>query len=288
MRSISVDDCLNARVHVGHISRRWNPRMKQYILLEQNHRHVIDVRKTVSAIESSYKQLSEIVASGQRVLFVATKKQFSDYVSKVASEVDMPYVTDRWLGGMLTNFVTIRRVVKKSGYLQKRIEDPQFCYLAKKEQAVLKRRKEKDDRKFCGIGNMFRLPGAVFVVDVKNEKTAVSEARGVGIPVFGIVDTDSDPTCVDFPIPANDDALESVTFIIDVLKDAIYEGMAIYNESLKSAEGVHDSTDGTGNMTKNVSDRPKGSLQRENGGTNRSSRRVAYIKRGRSSTVGDK
>lgn len=221
---VEVKDCLENNVCFGHLSKRWNPRMKDFILMKKNDRHIIDARKTVEQLKMACNKVADIVTNGGKILFVGTKKQISDYIEKTAKEVFMPYVTKKWSAGTLTNFVTIRKIIKRIENTNRMVESPSFKLLPKKSQLIVLRNLEKQKKNFDGLGEMYRMPGAVFVIDVRHEKNAVREARIRKIPVIGIVDTNSDPTTVDYPIPANDDSLLSVKLIVDEIKKAIIEG----------------------------------------------------------------
>lgn len=221
---LEYKDLLDAGVHFGHLTRKWNPKMAQYIFMEKNDIHIIDLNKTLSCLEEACNALKQIVRSGRKVLFVATKKQAKEVVAAEAARLNMPYVTERWLGGMLTNFATVRKSIKKMSVIEKTLKDP--VGLAKKEQLMLAREKEKLQKVLGGIADLTRLPAAVFVVDLKREHIAVDEANKLNIPVFGMVDTNTDPDLADFPIPANDDAFKSVSIIVKAVAQAIEEGLS--------------------------------------------------------------
>lgn len=217
-------DLLDAGVHFGHLTRKWNPRMAPYIFMEQNGIHIIDLKKTESKLEEAKAAARNIAKSGRRVLFVATKKQAKEIVATEAQRAGMPYVTERWLGGMLTNFQTVRRSIKRMQVIDRMANDGTFERINKKERLMLDREKIKLSRVLGGIEDMTKLPGALFIIDIKREHLAVSEALRLGIPTFGLVDTNSDPTVVDFAIPGNDDASKSIHLIASELADAILEG----------------------------------------------------------------
>lgn len=217
-------DLLDAGVHFGHLTRKWNPRMAPYIFMEQNGIHIIDLKKTESKLEEAKAAARNIAKSGRRVLFVATKKQAKEIVATEAQRAGMPYVTERWLGGMLTNFQTVRRSIKRMQVIDRMANDGTFERINKKERLMLDREKVKLSRVLGGIEDMTKLPGALFIIDIKREHLAVSEALRLGIPTFGLVDTNSDPTVVDFAIPGNDDASKSIHLIASELADAILEG----------------------------------------------------------------
>ena len=222
---VEVKDCLENDVCFGHLSKRWNPRMKDFILMKKNNIHIIDARKTVEQLKKAYDKVVNVVSNGGKVLFVGSKKQISDYIEKIAKEVSMPYVTKKWSAGSLTNFVTIRRIIKHIESTNKKIESTSLKSLPKKNRLIILRELEKQKKNFEGLVEMYRMPGAILVIDVMHEKNAVKEAKIRKIPVIGIVDTNSDPTTVDYPIPANDDSLLSVKLIVDEIKNAIIEGL---------------------------------------------------------------
>ena len=224
--SIEVKDLLEAGVHFGHLTRKWNPNMAPYIYMERNGIHVINLYKTAAKIEEANEALKKIAASGKKILFVATKKQAKEVVAKHAQELNMPYITERWPGGMLTNFVTIRKAVKKMNAIDKMKKDGTFETLSKKERLQVDRQRANLEKNLGSIADMVRLPSAIFVVDIMREHIAVTEAKKLGIPVFGIVDTNADPNIVDFAIPANDDATKSIEVILDACCAAIAEGVA--------------------------------------------------------------
>lgn len=219
-------DLLDAGVHFGHLTRKWNPRMAPYIFMEQNGIHIIDLKKTESRLEEAKAAAKNIAKSGRRILFVSTKKQAKEIVSTEAEKAGMPHVTERWLGGMLTNFQTVRRSIKRMQVIDKMATDGTFERLNKKERLMLDREKIKLARVLGGIEEMTKLPGALFVVDIKREHLAISEAKRLGIPVIALVDTNSDPTLVNYPIPGNDDASKSIELIVSELASAISEGTA--------------------------------------------------------------
>ncbi|HNZ69973.1 MAG: 30S ribosomal protein S2 [Prolixibacteraceae bacterium] len=216
---------LDAGAHFGHLKRKWNPNMQPYIFMEKNGIHIIDLQKTVVKIDEAAAALKQIAKSGRKILFVATKKQAKDIVSELVSSVKMPYVTERWPGGMLTNFPTIRKAVKKMVSIDKMTKDTSWEKLSKREKLQITRQRAKLEKVLGSIVDLTRLPSALFVIDVMKEKIAVREAQRLGIPVFGIVDTNSDPTGIDFVIPANDDASQSIQLITGVMVDAIREGL---------------------------------------------------------------
>jgi small subunit ribosomal protein S2 len=224
MSSVEVSQLLAAGCHFGHLTRRWNPKMRPYIFMERNGIHIVDLMKTKSLLDDACNAIANVVAEGKRVLFVGTKKQIKDLLREEAVRCGQFYVTERWLGGSLTNFSTIRKSVKRLTNIEKMENDGTFDKITKKEILFLQREKEKLNNVLSGVVEMTRLPGALFVVDVKKESIAVKEARRLNIPVFAIVDTNCDPTEVDYVIPANDDAIKSVQIIAKAFADAILEG----------------------------------------------------------------
>lgn len=240
MPRVTVQELLDAGVHFGHLKRKWNPAMAPYIFMEKNGIHIIDLHKTQAKLEEAATALKQIAKSGRRVLFVATKKQAKDIVSERLKAVGMPYVTERWPGGMLTNFPTIRKAVKKMGSIDKMSVDGTFDNLSKRERLQIHRQRAKLEKNLGSISDLSRLPAALFIVDVSKEQIAVKEARRLSIPVFGMVDTNSDPNVVDFPIPSNDDASNSISIIIDVVTKAIEEGL---NERKSEREKEGDDTE---------------------------------------------
>ena len=225
MAVTSMKQLLEAGVHFGHQTRRWNPKMKKYIYGERNGIHIIDLHKTVVKIDEAADALKQIAKSGKKILFVATKKQTKDVIAEKATSVNMPYVTERWPGGMLTNFPTIRKAVKKMTNIDKLMNDGTYSNLSKREILQISRQRAKLEKNLGSIADLTRLPSALFVVDVMKEAIAVKEANRLGIPVFAIVDTNSDPKNIDFMIPANDDAKDSVEVILNACCAAIAEGL---------------------------------------------------------------
>jgi small subunit ribosomal protein S2 len=223
---ITYQDLLEAGVHFGHLTRKWNPKMAEYIFMENNGIHIIDLNKTLSCLDEATFALKNIVRSGRKIMFVATKKQAKDIISDEAKRLNMPFVTERWLGGMLTNFATIRKSLKKLSQIEKLMKDEAFNNLAKRERLQVAREKAKLEKLLGGISDLNRLPAALFIIDVKREHIAVTEAQKLNIPVFAMVDTNSDPTAVDFPIPANDDAFKSISIIVKHIGKTIEEGLA--------------------------------------------------------------
>lgn len=225
MSRTSFEALLDAGVHFGHLRRKWNPAMAPYIFMERNGIHIIDLYKTMAKIEESAAAMKQIARSGKKVLFVATKKQAKEIVAEQVKQVGMPYVTERWPGGMLTNFATIRKAVRKMVSIDKHMSSPAFTNISKKERLNLTRERAKLEKNLGSIADLSRLPAAIFIVDIMKEHIALAEARKLNIPTFAIVDTNSDPRLVDFPIPANDDASKSIQLIVSVMIAAIEEGL---------------------------------------------------------------
>ena len=225
MSTPSFDQLLEAGCHFGHLKRKWNPAMAPYIFMERNGIHIIDLYKTVAKLEDAAAALKSIAKSGKKVLFVATKKQAKQVIADKAASINMPYVTERWPGGMLTNFPTIRKAVKKMGTIDKMTKDGTFDVLSKREKLQITRQRAKLEKNRGSIADLNRLPSALFVVDVMKEHIAVAEANRLGIPVFAMVDTNSDPTNIDFVIPANDDASKSVELVLNTICAAMAEGL---------------------------------------------------------------
>ena len=225
MSNTNFDELLNAGCHFGHLTRKWNPKMAPYIFMERNDIHIIDLNKTALMLDKARAALKQIAKSGRRILFVATKKQAKDIVAEKISNINMPFVTERWPGGMLTNFPTIRKAVKKMTTIDKMEKDGTFAHLSKREKLQISRQRAKLEKNLGSIADLTRLPAALFVVDVMKEYIAVKEANTLGIPVFAIVDTNSNPEGIDFVIPANDDASIPISLIIDKVAGAIKEGL---------------------------------------------------------------
>ena len=224
--NIQIQELLDAGVHFGHLTRKWNPNMAPYIYTERNGVHIIDLYKTSAKIEESGAALEKIAASGRKILFVATKKQAKDIVADKAASVNMPYITERWPGGMLTNFVTIRKAVKKMAQIDRMKQDGSFNALSKREKLQIDRQRAKLEKNLGSISDMTRLPGALFVIDTRREHIAIAEAQKLNIPIFAMVDTNSDPRPIDFVIPSNDDASKSINKILSYTTDAIAKGLA--------------------------------------------------------------
>lgn len=225
MQKPTYNELLKAGVHFGHLKRKWNPKMRPYIFMERQGIHVIDLNKTSEQMERAGAALKQIAKSGRKIMFVATKKQAKEIVSHAARSVNMPYVTERWLGGMMTNFSTIRRSVKKMQNIDKMLADGSLTSVTKKERLTLTRERNKLDNVLGGVANLNRLPSAIFIVDIFHEHLAVAEAQKLGLTTFGMVDTNSDPNQIDFPIPANDDASKSIEMITSYLTGCIKEGL---------------------------------------------------------------
>lgn len=225
MANINIQELIDAGVHFGHLTRKWDPNMANYIHTERKGIHIIDLYKTAAKIEEASKALKKISASGRKVLYVATKKQAKDIVADKAKSVGMPYITERWPGGMLTNFVTIRKAVKKMSQIDRMKKDGSFDALSKREKLQINRLRAKLDKNLGSIVDMTRIPGALLVVDVKREHIAIAEALKLNIPIFAMVDTNSDPRPIDFVIPSNDDASKSIDKVLTFLTDAIAEGL---------------------------------------------------------------
>lgn len=221
----NFDQLLEAGAHFGHLKRKWNPAMAPYIYMERNGIHIIDLNKTVVKVDEAAEALKNLARSGRKVLFVGTKKQAQEVIAAHAQEVGMPYITERWAGGMLTNFPTIRKAVKKMSQIDKMASDGTMDNMSKREKLQITRQREKLEKNLGSIADMTRLPSAVFVVDVMQEHIAVAEANRLGIPVFGIVDTNSNPNNIDFVIPANDDATKAIDVILGAVCEAIKEGL---------------------------------------------------------------
>jgi len=225
MANTDVKELMDAGVHFGHLTRKWNPNMAPYIYMERNGIHIINLYKTAAKLDDAVNAIKKIVLSGRKVLFVATKKQAKDIVAEKANSVNMPYITERWPGGMLTNFVTIRKAVKKMNAIDRMKSDGTFETLSKKEKLQVDRQRAKLEKNLGSISEMTRLPGAIFVVDTLNEKISVQEAQKLNIPIFAMVDTNSDPRQVDFVIPANDDASKSINKILSTVTESIAVGL---------------------------------------------------------------
>lgn len=225
MANLTFNQLLDAGAHFGHLKRKWNPNMAPYIFMEKNGIHIIDLHKTIVKLDEAANAMKNIARSGKKILFVATKKQAKDIVAEKVGAIGMPYVTERWFGGMLTNFPTIRKAVKKMSMIDKMEKDGTLGHMSKRERLQISRQREKLEKNLGSIVDMTRIPAAVFIVDIQKEKNAVAEARRLNIPIFAIVDTNSNPNLVDFAIPANDDAAKSISLILDYVIDAVKEGL---------------------------------------------------------------
>lgn len=224
MSRVTFEQLLNAGVHFGHLKRKWNPAMAPYIFMEKNGIHIIDLYKTIAKLDEACNALKQITKSGRKILFVATKKQAKEIVAEKIQAINMPYVIERWPGGMLTNFSTIRKAVKKMSSIDRMAQEGTYSNLSKRERLQINRQHEKLKKNLGSIADMSRTPAALFVIDILKEHIAVKEARKLGIPIFALVDTNSDPNLIDFPIPANDDAAMSISLILDVISVAVLEG----------------------------------------------------------------
>src|SRR5210317_540693 len=226
MANIEIKDLIDSGVHFGHLTRKWDPNMAPYVYTERKGIHIIDLYKTAAKIEEAGSALGKIAASGRKILFVATKKQAKDIVADKAKAVNMPFITERWPGGMLTNFVTIRKAVKKMAYIDRMKKDGSFEALSKREKLQINRQRAKLEKNLGSIVDMTHLPGAILIVDIKREHIAVAEAQKLNIPIFAMVDTNSDPRSIDFVIPSNDDASKSIEKVLSYLTDSIGEGLS--------------------------------------------------------------
>ena len=225
MQRAEYNDLLDAGVHFGHMKKKWNPKMRQYIFAERKGVHIIDLNRTMECIDRAANAMKSIAKSGRKILFVATKKQARDIVTEAAKSVNMPYVTERWLGGMMTNFSTIRRSVKKMQNIEQMLADGSLTNITKKEKLTLSRERNKLEKVLGGVSNLNRIPAAMFVVDITHEHLAITEANKLGLRTIAMVDTNSNPGLVDFPIPSNDDASKSIQVITDIMVNAIKEGL---------------------------------------------------------------
>lgn len=251
MSKIEIKELVKAGVHFGHLTRKWNPNMSPFIYSEKSGIHIINLYKTINKLEEACGALEKISSSGRKILFVATKKQAKDIVAKSAAEVNMPYITERWPGGMLTNFVTIRKAVKKMSAIDRTKEDGTFETLSKKEKLRVDRTRAKLEKNLGSITSMTRLPGALFVVDIRREHIAVREANKLNIPIFALVDTNTDPSQVNFGIPANDDATKSIEIILKHITESIKKGLSIReNEKIESEAKKEKGDDETENKDK--------------------------------------
>jgi small subunit ribosomal protein S2 len=240
MARTSYQDLLEAGVHFGHLKRKWNPNMAPYIFMERNGIHVIDLHKTVVKVDEAAAAMKQIARSGKKILFVATKKQAQEILHNRMKDINMPYVTERWPGGMLTNFVTIRKAIRKMATIDKMKLDGTFETMSKRERLQVNRQREKLEKDFGSISDLTRLPAALFIIDINKEHIAVKEAKKLNIPTFAIVDTNADPRQVDFPIPGNDDASQSIDKIVTLMAEAIKEGLSERKVEREKAKDVKE------------------------------------------------
>ena len=242
MSNVSFNELLDAGAHFGHLKRKWNPSMAPYIFMEKNGIHIIDLHKTVAKMEEAAAAIKQIARSGKQIMFVATKKQAKEVVAEYVKQVNMPYVTERWPGGMLTNFATIRKAVKKMASMDALMKSPQWNNIAKRERLQIQRERIKLEKNLGSIADMVRLPSALFIVDVTKEHIAVAEAKKLNIPTFAIVDTNSDPNSVNFAIPANDDASKAIAVIVKTMCDAISEGVKeqVFDKDKRLEDDLND------------------------------------------------
>ncbi|MFZ4546684.1 MAG: 30S ribosomal protein S2 [Bacteroidales bacterium] len=252
MARTTFDELLDAGAHFGHLKRKWNPNMAPYIFMERNGIHIIDLYKTIAKIDEAAAAIKQISKSGKRILFVATKKQAKELVAELVRPSNMPYVTERWPGGMLTNFATIRKAVKKMSSIDKLMVSPAFLGISKRERLQITRERAKLEKNLGSIADLNKLPSAIFVVDIMKEHIAIAEARKLNIPTFAIVDTNSDPNLVDFPIPANDDASKSIALIIKKMIEAIDEGSS--ERKLDRDKREEEGEEGEEHSTSRISD----------------------------------
>lgn len=273
MSRVSFEELLDAGVHFGHLKRKWNPNMAPYIFMERNGIHIIDLYKTQAKIDEAANALQQLAKSGKKILFVATKKQAKDIVSELVQKVGMPYVTERWPGGMLTNFATIRKAVRKMTNIDKLMNSDSYSNLSKRERLQIQREREKLEKNLGSIADLSRLPSAVFVVDVMKEHIAVAEARKLNIPTFAIIDTNANPNLIDFPIPGNDDASKSVALIISIMTQAIEEGLNERKLSKdKPEEGDEDAFENDDDLIDDEEDENKKPERKREEGNNRQRR----------------
>jgi len=277
MSKVSFENLLEAGVHFGHLKRKWNPAMAPYIFEEKKGIHIIDLNKTIAHLDQACAAMKQIAKSGKKVLFVATKKQAKDIVAEKVKAVNMPYVTERWPGGMLTNFTTIRKTVRKMAQLDKMATDGTFGTMSKKERLMKSRERAKLEIQFGSIADLTRLPAALFIVDITKEHIAVAEAHRLNIPTFAIVDTNSDPNKVDYPIPANDDAASSVAYIVGVMAKAISEGLSERKLDKEAAaeEKENKTTSEEAEALALTSVKVKDELLEEEGGAGKKRKRIA-------------
>ncbi|MCT4622857.1 MAG: 30S ribosomal protein S2 [Schleiferiaceae bacterium] len=235
-KQVEIKELLDAGVHFGHLTRKWNPNMAPYIFMERNGVHILDLNKSRAKLIEASEAMAKIASQGRKILFVATKKQAKDIVADAAKEMNMPYNTERWPGGMLTNFVTIRKAIKKMSNIDKMKVDGTFNTLSKRERLQVDRQRQKLEKNLGSIADMSRLPAAMFIVDINREHIAVDEARKLNIPIFAMVDTNTDPTLVDFPIPANDDASKAVSKVLEVVSSHVKGGLEVRKSEREAAK----------------------------------------------------
>ncbi len=240
MAKPTYNELLDAGVHFGHLKKKWNPKMSPYIFMERKGIHIIDLNRSMECLEKAANAMRHIAKSGRKIMFVATKKQARQIVEEAAKSVNMPYVTERWLGGMMTNFSTIRKSVKKMNNIDRMLADGSLTSVTKKERLTLSRERNKLERVLGGIANLNRLPAAVFIVDISHEHIALAEAQKLGMRTIAMVDTNSDPTTVDFPVPANDDASKSISIITNYMVEAIKEGLEERKSSSTEKEAAEN------------------------------------------------
>ena len=257
MEKVEVKELLEAGVHFGHLTRKWNPNMAPYIYMERNGIHIINLYKTAAKIEEASEAMKKIAASGKKILFVATKKQAKDIVAEKAAAVNQPYITERWPGGMLTNFVTIRKAVKKMAMIDRMKKDGTFNSLSKKERLQVDRQRAKLEKNLGSISDMTRLPGALFVVDIMREHIAIKEAQKLNIPIFAMVDTNCDPRQVDYAIPSNDDASKSIDIVLNHVSIAIKEGLSERMKEKEIAEVKKEKEEGSAKSEETSNDKPE-------------------------------
>ncbi len=240
MQKPSTKELLNAGVHYGHLTRKWNPEMRPYIFMERKGVHIIDLNQTADAMQTAGKAMKQIAKSGRKILFVATKRQARTIVAEAARSVNMPFVTERWLGGMMTNFATIRKSVKKLNNIDKMLSDGSLTSVTKKERLTLTRERDKLEKVIGGVAGLNRIPSAMYIVDVYNEHLALAEAKKLGMTTFGMVDTNSNPNSIDFPIPSNDDSSASIEIVTNYLVGCIQEGLSERNKEKDSKKKEED------------------------------------------------
>ena len=257
MSKVDFKELLDAGVHFGHLRRKWNPKMAPYIFMERNGIHIIDLHKTAVKLDEASAALAQIAKSGKKIMFVATKKQAKDVVAEKATAINMPFVTERWPGGMLTNFVTIRKAVRKMAAIDKMNEDGTMAVLSKRERLQIARQRAKLEKNLGSIADLTRLPAAIFVVDIMKEHIAIAEAKKLGIPTFAIVDTNSNPNLVDFAIPANDDATRSIDKIMELVTKEISKGLAERKEGKDKAKAEAAAKKAEKPATKEVAEEAK-------------------------------